>query len=298
MKLLQSILIVISILFMLVLLLDQWHEIESLEFKIRYHFLILSFLLLIPVFFLDAFGWYLILRAIGHKPPLLPSVRVWMVSSITRYLPGGIWAYASRATMSRELGIDLKTALISLYIETILLIASSFIIGLPALLSVSNLSGKIWVPVIAIFILGLLLHPRIFSVFKFLPGDLGQKLGSLTLLSHQHTFALYLYYIFFWILFCLVFLFFVLAIYPLSSDNWIIAGSSIAFGFLLGFIIIFVPGGIGIRESAIYFLLLPIIPSLPCLIISIGSRIWVITAEIISTLTTILVNRRTKIHNG
>lgn len=290
MKKLQSIILVISILFMLVLLLNQWNEIQSLDIKVQSGFLLLSLVLLIPVFFLDAFGWYLILRAMGHKPPLLPCIRVWMVSSITRYLPGGIWAYASRASMSNDLGIDLRSSIISLYIETVLLIVSSFIAGLPALLSIAHLSGKSWIPIVAVPVLGLLLHPRVFSIFRFLPGKTGHKLSSLTLLAPERTFALYIYYISFWILFAGVFLCFTLAIYPTPMNNWLTIGSSIALGFLLGFIIIFFPGGIGIRESAIYVLLLPFIPAVACLVISIGSRIWIVLAEAASTLLAVLIS--------
>ena len=292
MKYLQKAIVLISLAFMFFLLQNQWNEIQDIKVEIRPFYLIISSLLLILIFFLDALGWHLILNAMGHHPSPVRSMYVWMISSITRYLPGGIWAYTSRAVMAKELGISLKSSIVSMYIETILLVSSALIVGLPALLYITDISTNPLVILLVVPILGLFLHPKVFRIFRFLPGEICQKISSLDLLPAKVTFALYVYYIVFWLLFGAVFVCFSQAIYPTGIENWIVIASSMAIGFSIGFIVIIFPGGIGIRESTIYFMLLPIFPPTACLIVSIGSRIWIIIAEILSTLTVILINQR------
>lgn len=278
----RVVIILLSVSFMIAAVMSQWNRIQSIDWLLRPELLAVSIAGLIVVFFLDAYGWHLILRALGQRVPPITSIRIWLLSSLARYLPGVIWSYASRISMAKEKGISVASSSMSLYLETLLLMASSLAVGFPSLMAAVGIHVN---PLAAIFLwilLGLLMHPRILSILRFLPGRMGRGFLTLSLPDVKTIFCLYVYYLVFWVIFGTIFVCFVSGIHPLGPHQWIPVGSSIALGFFLGFILVMFPGGIGVRESALYVLLLPFIPTATTLIVSVGSRIWVMLGEILS----------------
>jgi uncharacterized membrane protein YbhN (UPF0104 family) len=65
-------------------------------------------------------------------------------------------------------------------------------------------------------------------------------------------------------------------------------------GFFLGFIAIIFPGGVGVRESALYALLLPVLPAPVSLAIAAGSRLWTMFGEAVSLGAIVLVEHRAR----
>ena len=233
---------------------------------------------------MDAFGWHLILRAIGQEISPLQSIRIWISSSFVRYLPGGIWPYVSRVSLSKDVGIDIYASSLSLYIETLLIIASSLAVGLPSVLNSTSIHINPYVIPAFIILFLLLIHPKFVQLIRFIPGKIGEMAASMVLPDIKKLIFLYLYYVIFWFFIGAAFVCFINAFYLLSLDQWFYAASVLSFSFCVGFIIIFVPGGIGVRESIIYILLVQIIPSQQATLIAIGSRIWIMAAELFSLL--------------
>ncbi len=274
--------IVVAIVCMALAVYQQWQAIGQIEWHFRADLLMLSFIGLLLLFFLDAYGWHLVLKTLGQSVQPGRSIRVWLISSLARYIPGGIWSYASRVALARDEGITLAAANMSLYLETLLLMASSLAIGLPALLTANRIGISLSAALMLWVVLGLLLHPGIIALLRFIPGKAGRAVSEMPLPSLAHMVGLYVYYLVFWGLFALVFALFANAFYPVGATHLMPVGTSIALGFFLGFVLVFVPGGIGVRETGIYLLLLPFLPAPVCLVISVGSRFWTMTGEVMA----------------
>lgn len=290
--------LLVSLGFMTWLLYQQWGRIRALQLHVDPAMMAIAVAGLIVLFFLDAYGWHLIMRALGHRAKAPQNIRIWMVSSLARYLPGGVWGYLSRAALCSEQGIPLVSSSLGLYLETLLLMASSLAVGFPALMFVSGLPINPLSATLFWIGLSLLMHPRIVALTRYLPGRPGKLFASVSLPSARRTFLLYVYYLVFWILFGAVFVCFVHAIYPLPIQAWIPVGASFSMSFLVGFIFVFVPGGIGIREGLLYILLLPFLPPAASLIVSVGSRIWVILGEGIAVALAVALFRAPRSESG
>jgi len=101
MKRLHASLVTVSIALMIAALVRQWEQIEAIEWSIRPFLMTLAIVGLTLQVFLTAYGWHLITRSLGGHIVVQRSIRIWLLSSVTRYLPGGIWSYASRASMAK-----------------------------------------------------------------------------------------------------------------------------------------------------------------------------------------------------
>jgi hypothetical protein len=184
--------------------------------------------------------------------------------------------------LARAEGIETHVAGVSLYLETLLLLTSSLAVGLPALAGAAGVSLSPAATLIVWACLSLLLHPRCLALLHHLPGRTGQVIAAMPLPSAKAILGLYFYYLLFWILFGTVFVCFVSAFHELAADQWFVVGASFAMGFFLGFIAIVFPGGLGIRESALYALLLPVLPANVSLAVAAGSRLWTMFGEGVS----------------
>jgi hypothetical protein len=50
-------------------------------------------------------GWRMLLAALEVRLPLLPSIQVYFLAGLTRYLPGGVWPALAHAAQARPLGV-------------------------------------------------------------------------------------------------------------------------------------------------------------------------------------------------
>ena len=80
----------------------------------------------------NAFGWTLVLRALGQPMDAGPGVRIWLVSEACRWLPGSLWSYGSRGVLAARAGVPPVTAAVSLAWELILTVLAWVIVAVPA----------------------------------------------------------------------------------------------------------------------------------------------------------------------
>lgn len=281
-RLVRIFFLLVALGFMAGAMIHQWDAIARVDWTLRKDLLAIACFGILALFILDAFGWHLTLRALGQQIHVRDSVRIWLVSSLARYIPGGIWAYAGRIALAKEVGIGTAPASLSLYLETLLLMGSSLAIGFPSLLAATRLPISPLSASLMCLAFGLLLHPGVVALLGKLPGKMGHAIRQVPLPSPKAMLLLYGYYLLFWAVFGLVFDCFVAALHPLPAEAWIPVGSSLALGFFVGFVVIVAPGGLGVRESAMYLLLLPFLSPPASLLVSVGSRIWIMFGEFAS----------------
>lgn len=269
---------------MLNLLYQQSHKISELHLNLSAPLLLSGISAVTILFILNAYGWVLILRILDYHPSTFRAIRIWMVSSIVRYIPGGVWSYISRAEQIHHEKVNLATFSVSLWLETIFVASSSLAVGFPALLQASGLKLSPWYMVGMFFLLSLGVHPKILSLLSFIPGRIGLAFSKVKLPNVMHIFAIYCYYCLFWFLFGAVFVYVVNMITPLDYRSWLPVGSSLALGFFAGFIVLFIPSGIGVREATLYYLLIPHMSENQAMVIAISSRLWIMTGEVLSLL--------------
>jgi glycosyltransferase 2 family protein len=292
MKYIKLTLLALTLGFMATLFVSQWQQIQTIAWQLNVPLLALSLAGGVMILFLNAWGWHLILRGLGQTLPATTSVYIWLLASVVRYIPGGIWAITSRAALANKEGVPLSALTASLYLEALLSASTALLVGIPALYSGNALSFS---PVVMAGLMLsnlLMLNPKIIKrLAQLLPGDAGRTLMTMKWPSAGVTAALYFYYLAFWILLGLVFLLFVQSISPLSIGFNLVIGSSMALSFFMGFVVLFAPGGLGVRESILCLLLLPVTGAPIAIVVSVGSRLWLMVSEAISVMLVLVLFR-------
>ncbi|HXM01204.1 MAG TPA: lysylphosphatidylglycerol synthase domain-containing protein [Chthoniobacterales bacterium] len=248
--------------------------------------------LCLAYWFFNAGVWSWILESLGYPLPYLVGVRAWLTSESLRWLPGGVWKFASRVDAARNLGIPLRIASISLPLELATVVLSWVIVGLGGIL-LSGLASRFlvtyahWlVPAgIAIFfvVAGLCLVWPILYRQSWFGGRLEQLRAILKLkLDPRLLFRSECLYIGLNVLHG-VGLWLMLSGMGYGQKVSVAAAvGANAVGWLTGTFAMVVPGGIGVRESATALLLSPIMPWQEAVLAAVLWRALQIVAELMS----------------
>lgn len=282
-KTFKIILPVVALAFIAKLLFDYWPEIAATSWSFSYWQLFASLVVLVALFFLDALGWWLILAAGGDRIPVSAAIAVWLRSSLSRYIPGVLWAYAGRAVLAKEHGVAGKACLRSMLIENIMLVLGSFTIGMPAIAVQLTANVKVIAVIYLLFVIATLCllsstGLRILAKLSLV----NRYTEAIGLPSVKPLWPVYLFYCAFWAIFAVVFIVFLIGldVHFASVSTALLAGCAFSASFCIGFVLVVFPGGLGIREVTLFGLLSGLVGPASGIVISASSRFWLIAGEL------------------
>jgi uncharacterized membrane protein YbhN (UPF0104 family) len=245
--------------------------------------LIASALLLSASFALTPWGWIRICRAMGSKIPSGELSSAWYTSQLGRYIPGKVWLFAGRAGFLKSRGMTPGRAAATTVYELFFSMASvGFISAIAVLLSPDMLSGGTARAAAAFAGGSMLLLPMLHPVQKLVCKRKG--IPHETLPSGGTALVVTGIFILLWLARggALYLLLSGVGIEPLDLVRSLAAAP---LSWLAGYIVIFVPGGIGVREAAAAALAAPetIAPAAAAIA---GQRIFMALAELVLALST------------
>jgi uncharacterized membrane protein YbhN (UPF0104 family) len=282
-KIAQWLLFFGALVFFLFLFGEQWHVISARSWSINLPLAGASLGLLFVLFFVDAGGWHVILKSLGCSIRLKYSVRVWLLASLARYLPGVVWVYVSRVSLASDHGIKPSDCVRSMLLETLFLALTSLFVSLPVIIKVFNpqLDLELVLAAVLLILVCVLLRAKLAMAWEFLKSRIG-SLQYFKLPSFGYFVIIGVYYCFFWIFLSLSFLLFSFSIFPdlaLDLHNGAYVGLAFPLSFFFGFVVVFTPGGLGVREMSLYGLLIQFMEPSQALVLSSASRLWLMAGE-------------------
>jgi hypothetical protein len=206
------------------------------------------------LFVFRALLWWRLLAAMGHRVPVAPATRIWQTSELARYLPGVIWQVVGRVWLLRPYGVRGSVCSTSQILELLLFLLANVLVAVACLLFFGYRSidgaARFWllasmalVPVLAIAI-----HP---SVFRPIVQRIMRALGKPDLVRSPS--ARIMYGLLAWGVLGLLFQ--SIAVWlsvgePLGLiiDKWWVLGGAYCLAWIAGFLAVWAPGGLGVRE--------------------------------------------------
>lgn len=197
-----------------------------------------------------AVPWRHAIRLLGGDMPLSQALGRYFVGELGKYVPGGIWPVLGRGELAARGGVRRAAAYGSVVLSLVALyLAAMFVVvgGLPTLLRGDDGSG----PIVVLLLLpvGLVaLHPRSLSLVVAAAGRLSRRPIELPIPSWGASIALVARYVPAWL--------------AVGGATWAVARSldpsaglaevatAATLSWLVGFVLVPVPGGVGVREAA------------------------------------------------
>ncbi|BBA78667.1 hypothetical protein RGRSB_0029 [cyanobacterium endosymbiont of Rhopalodia gibberula] len=250
----------IAILFILNTFYNNWSTVLTVTLDHQScYLLILAFLVTFFSHIWSALVWVKILNILKQPMTKKWGLKVYLTTNISKYIPGNIGHFYGRIIAISQQGISLKIASFSVLLEPLFMAISALIITL-----LSNPFGvnrnpySSWFSVIQIIIMliGLLvIHPFFVNKIFFYLKEIKQKNVHSEIHLRQYPKTILLGEMGFILLRGLGFILTWTAFIPLSMFQIPLLLNAFSFAWLLGLLIPGAPGGMGVFEAAIIFLL-------------------------------------------
>lgn len=236
-KLIQTIFLFLCFFYLLKFFINSWENLVIITKQANFLYLFLSLVAWqILIFIVPYFSYHLIL-AQNSTISYISILHIYINRLPAKYIPGGIWQTVARFHDLNKIGIAKTELSILIFYENIW---SALIAGFIGSIGIIFLHSDTYWGKVAVFIFLLcvfcLLLIFFFNKIKFI-------------LSFQSYFIISIIDMFFWLFAATSFYFYICSLMIFSSETTIISNSiNYVFSWLIGFLSIFTPQGIGVFE--------------------------------------------------
>ena len=286
-KIISFSVIVIILAVIIKVFIDNWHKIHFNELAFNFPLFVSALLLSVFISLFSALLWRYTLIILGDKIDWKDAWRITVYSQIVRYIPGKVWQYMGKIYFGKKIGLSNKKIILSTLIETICLLSGSF---LASLFCLQLFISKGYVSVLYIILLLLAITITIFMLNPRIIEKVINRFGkkwitnpiSLNFSYVQILFLVFLYF-FLWMLLGFQLHLLVNSFYGISFSHWIYLASFNAFSWLIGFLSIITPSGLGVKEGIFILGFKTIVPVSFAIIVAILIRLYTIVADLLIT---------------
>ena len=262
-------------------------QLQKSLFSISVFKIICSMVLFLVYLYLRALSWQYVVK--GFNTPISASrgFFVWFASESTRFIPGSVWSYASRAYLSK---LPKNVNLLMVPLEIILVATSTAILSIYSV--VQNISV---IPLRIIFlIIVILLSSSVLGLF-FTYKKIRILIIKLLVLDVSLSDFIKAFGLQFvsWFLYGFAT---VLLVQNLSFAKLLLLLSAVILSWLVGYISI-IPMGLGVREGVFIFLTGGLIGIPQATLVAVFSRVLLILVEIVNLLFWLIVRKRFSRHS-
>lgn len=263
---------------------DRWEEFRTypLDLQVNPGLLVLAALVVWSGYAALIAGWRGVLR--GWNETLAPwqAGRIWALSSLGKYLPGKIWAVAGMVVMAQRAGVrPVAAAGSALVMQLLAMGTGAAVVALTGVLALAT-DGWLRLGLIAVLVASVagtlvLLHPGWLNrILARLPGGVDQ-VATPTPLSilggvAANVLAWGAYGVAVWLL--------ARALIPEVSFPLLTTIGAFAASYIVGFLVLLVPGGLGVREGVFVLMLQGVVGLAPATAIALASRLLFTLTEV------------------
>lgn len=291
-KVVSIIIILIIFYFLITTLISNWQKIPFAELRFGPFSLLLSFVFLFIYFLMLALGWENIVKELGGTIQFPKAFWIISTSQIAKYVPGGIWYTLGRVYLCRTEKVRGEIIVLSVILETCILMLTNlvlFLISVVFLKDAALLSPLL--SVVFIIVLLVVLYPPLLNRFVNIAMKILKRPVIKLEMKYLHLLRLCVYFFGVWLAQIIGFFLLINAIYPVSAPQIFSLAAAYTLSWITGFIVLFAPGGLGVREGMMSLLLSSQLPLPLAIGMSFIARVWIIIFEVIMFFVGLLVRR-------
>jgi hypothetical protein len=219
-------------------------------------------------------AWRALLADLGSPLPLPVATRVMFVGQLGKYVPGAVWAVAAQVELARDYDVPRRrSGTASLVAMAVTLVVGLIAAGVMLPLVSAHAARQYWWVLALTPLAAACLHPKVnkyaldlvLKAARKPPLEKSVSGAGMARALAWTTLGWLFYGAHAWLL--------ISAFAGRSAHVFALALGAYALAWAVGFLIIFVPGGIGPRELALIAVLAPVIPSASALVVALASRV-------------------------
>jgi uncharacterized membrane protein YbhN (UPF0104 family) len=242
-----------------------------------------SWVLLAGYYAVYTLGLDVIMRTLGSPSTFMKAFKLNFASNLGKYVPGGFWPALGRVALAPSMSLSRAHAAVSLVLEAGLSTAGGLIVfalslGFGGTLPAGTRPWQ-WIALAAVLVV--CLHPAIFRRALQVAFRVARVKQEPPSLSYAATLGLVALYAVSWLVAGAAFQCFTRAIVSNAGGNTLAYAGAYAAASVAGLVVLFAPGGIGVREGVLALLITPFVGAGNAVIVGFAARVWSTLLELV-----------------
>lgn len=278
--------------------LDNWHKVQDqpIQWDLHWEFIAASLIVTWAMYAVLIWGWRTVLEGWREWLRIVDAARIWTISSLGAYIPGKVWSIAGMAVMAQQRGVSGATAMGSAVVMQLIAIATGA--SLAAALVASVLLDRLldgWGSILAIGCAGCTLLGAIALTSPSVTRRIGfllRRPDAIRPVDPTALAAAVMANLAAWAGYGIALQLLALGTLHGVVLPWTVATGAFAASYVIGFLAVLLPGGIGVREGILIVLLSPSIGFAPAAALAVASRIATTVTQVGAALPFLLFRRQ------
>jgi len=257
----------------------------------RWELVALSSLIVVTAYAVLVETWRRTVRAWDSDLPWIAAARIWFVSNLGRYLPGKVWQIGAMGLMAQRQGVSVVAATGSALVINVVNVLSGF--GLVMVTAAELVDSPLTTAAFtALLGIGILLAPKLVPLTGRVASRVLRRRVEIPALPGRAIWTATAGCLAAWILYGVAFQVFVRAVLGSAPGPTSAYVAAFTGSYLAGYIVLFAPGGLGVREGSLIVALgrLGLAQAGAAGVISLTSRLWLTALELIPGLLFLLAD--------
>lgn len=265
---------------------NDWGKVreQRIEWHLRWEFIIAALIVTWAMYGVLIWGWRAVLSGWRERLRIVDAARIWSISSLGKYIPGKLWSIAGMALMAQQRGVSATAAtgsavimqLVSLATGAMLALALSGTALLDRLVGGFGAMAAIALASLALVMAVALTSPSVTRRISFLLG----RPDAIRPVDPSALAAALFANLVAWAGYGIALQLLLLGTLSGVDLSWATATGAFAASYVLGYVILFLPAGLGVRELTLFMLLRDTIGDAPALAIAAASRVALTVNEV------------------
>lgn len=267
----------------------QWNHFRGQPVVVNPHWLLIgaSMLVVLATYAVLIDTWRRMVGAWDSEFAFLRATGIWTIANLGKYVPGKVWQIGAMATLAERAGVSPVAAAGSSIVNQIVNVATGFLVALVAgWRSFGTLSRGytgIGVGLAVIALAGILLLPSMLPFVLDVARRVTGRRLEFALIPRRAVYISIVGNVIAWLMYGVAFELFVAGVtggHPGTFADYVTAW---AWPYIIGYLAVFAPGGIGVREGALAVALgaLQLATPQTALVIALTSRLWLTVTELL-----------------
>lgn len=263
---------------------QQWNDVQGLGTwnRIVWPRVWLSGALVMCAYVVLIETWRRVVATWHELLPFSPAARIWFVSNLGRYVPGKVWQIGAMSVLAEQAGISGVVAIASALVVNIVNLAAGVAVVAATGAALFD-DGRALAVLVTLLVLGMILFPWMAPrALRLASRWMGRELPR----GSETAKALWIALVgctIAWLLYGAAFQQLARAVIPDAPTDWPKWTAAFTGSYLLGYIALFAPGGIGVREGSLLYVLprLSLATAAGASVVTVASRLWLTVLEVL-----------------
>jgi uncharacterized membrane protein YbhN (UPF0104 family) len=272
---------------------------QQIEWQIAPGWIAASVLVVFAAYAVLIEGWRRVVVSMGERLPFRTAARIWFLASLGKYVPGKVWALAGAAILAQRAGVDPSAAVAGALVLQVLALTSGAAVVAMTVPDVFQRAGQGAQPllgaVILLSVLGVLVltwQRALDRISSLLPSSW----PKLRAISPVILAAAFLANVVAWAAYGVAVVLLARGLLPTANLGLAQAIGVFTCSYIVGFLALFAPGGLGPRESVFLLMLSGSLGLKAAAALALASRLLLTATEVIPAVSLLLRRRASTPH--